>query len=384
MNFNNKTVFILFLLISSLGSNAQHQYAEIESAFLDQNRGIKIQLPRSYNPNDIKEYPILIVLSGDYLFEPIAGMVDYLSYWDEIPEAIVVGVLQNETKNEDFLIDDQTYLPFLTGEAFFNFLELELITYIEKKYRTLPFRIIAGHGESANFSNFFLLKENQLFQTYINFSPFYTPNMPSRIYAALEKVNQKTWYYHGYSANEPKIELKKMNDMAQEAESFTNANLTFYTDVHENATHFTSVSQGVANALENIFTVFKPITPLVYQKELILKESPVAYLKDKYFEMASLFSIKIDIRINDIMFTSKAIEENEKWEEYKDLSKLAKKHHPETLLESYFLARYNQEIGNPKKAMKYYQEAYSGMAVGQLTPDLMLARVKEIQRVFGY
>ena len=39
-----------------------------------------------------KHIPLILVLDGDYLFEPFSGCVDYLSYWDEIPEAIVVGI----------------------------------------------------------------------------------------------------------------------------------------------------------------------------------------------------------------------------------------------------------------------------------------------------
>lgn len=374
---------ICFLLLGTV-AHAQHQYKEISSDFLEGDRRIKIQLPRSYETNPEKEYPLILVLDADYLFEPIGGMVDYLSYWEEIPEAIVIGIMQKGKKNEDFEIGGVNELPINSGQAFFDFIELELTTFIEKNYRTSPLRIIAGHGKSANFANFFLLKKEPLFQGYINFSPFYSPLMKDRIINALEKVEKKTWYYHGFSDNEPTKQLKEMEALAIEGDSIQNSNVIFLKNQHQDATHFTSVSQGVGKALEDIFAVFKPITPSEYKKVLIAEESPVQYLEDKYFEIADYYSLEINMRINDIMFVSRAIEEKENWDEYKDLSKLAKEHQPNTLLENYFLARYFQEKGNPKKAMKYYQDAYNYQPVGQLTKELMLARANEIKTVFGY
>jgi hypothetical protein len=53
-------------------------------------------------------------------------------------------------------------------------------------------------------------------------------------------------------------------------------------------------------------------------------------------------------------------------------------------LSSYYLARYYQETGKPKKAMEYYQYAYDYEEVGQLTKELMLMRANEIKEVFGY
>ena len=39
-----------------------------------------------------KKYPLIIVLDGDYLFDITSGSVDYLSYWGDIPENIVVDI----------------------------------------------------------------------------------------------------------------------------------------------------------------------------------------------------------------------------------------------------------------------------------------------------
>ena len=73
----------------------------IFSKFLNKERSIEIQLPRSFNENDEKKFPLVIVLDGDYMFNMVSGSIDYLSYWGDIPENIVVGIKQNETRYKD-------------------------------------------------------------------------------------------------------------------------------------------------------------------------------------------------------------------------------------------------------------------------------------------
>ena len=161
---NTKIIALLLLFISSSVS-AQIQYEEIRSYKLGQTRQLKVQLPRNYDTNTEKKYPILVVLDGDYLFEPIAGMADYFSYWGEMPEVIVVGVVQDETREDDTFYDDVNSLPSKSGVSFFEFLGIEMMPWLDKRYRTTSFRIVAGHNATANFLNFYLMKDHCLLYT---------------------------------------------------------------------------------------------------------------------------------------------------------------------------------------------------------------------------
>ena len=73
---------------------------------LSQSRDLKIQLPRNYDENLSKVYPLIIVLDGDYMFEAVSGSVDYLSYWGNIPESIIVGVNQTNNRYDDCSVLD--------------------------------------------------------------------------------------------------------------------------------------------------------------------------------------------------------------------------------------------------------------------------------------
>jgi hypothetical protein len=139
------------------------------------------------------------------------------------------------------------------------------------------------------------------------------------------------------------------------------------------------------NALESIFHVFQPISKKEYQ-EVILKldSSPVVYLQEKYQTIKDLFGIEKQILINDFKAIAAAIEKTEKFEYYEELGKIARNEHPKTLLGSYYTARFYEENGDPKKAMKTYQSAYILEEIGGITKDLMLEKADAIKTDFGY
>ena len=72
------------------------------------------------------------------------------------------------------------------------------------------------------------------------------------------------------------------------------------------------------------------------------------------------------------------------WDDYKGLSDLAYENYPGTMLGTYFEARYEEETGNPKKAMRTYQNAYGQEKIAFLNTDFMLAKADAIKKDFGY
>lgn len=369
------------ILISQF-ANAQVEYVEVGSEILNQKREIKIQLPRNYENSD-KSYPVIVVLDGDYMFEPFAGNVDYLSYWEIIPEAFVVGINQIGYREEDGFLSDEE-LPTATGADFFEFIGYEVLKFMDDNYRTSPFAVIAGIDLMANYSNFYLLKENPLFRGYINLSPDLTPLMPERIQNKASKIEQKIWYYLATGEDDIpalKKEIVQLDELLAEVE---NSNFTYQFDVFDKASHFSLVANAIPDALNTIFKVYRPISDKEYQDELLKSETPVEYLEDKYFLISELYAIEIPIRVTDFLMVADAIEENENWEAFKDLSRLAKKETPETVLSTYFEGRYYQEIGKPKKAIKAYQGGYGLKSAGYLNSDTLLEKADELKRIFGY
>ena len=116
-------MFFLYLFCS-FTTYAQKVTEEVFSPKLNEKREITIGLPPSYLTNPNKKYPLLIVLDGDYLFDPFQGALNYGAYWDDLPEVILVGINQNKNneRETDCTIDQSTGLPDEKGNQFFEFI----------------------------------------------------------------------------------------------------------------------------------------------------------------------------------------------------------------------------------------------------------------------
>ncbi len=365
--------------------NAQVKYEMFQSAKMGEERQIKIQLPRGYNSEEDKNYPVFIVLDGDYLFEAVAGNVDYYSYWEDMPEAIVVGINQIDKRYDDCMYSEQNSLPVETGARFFEFIGMELLPYIESTYRTANFRVAVGHGETANFINYYLLKSKPVFQGYIVVSPELAPQMIEYVPESLSKMESKLFYYLANTVFDNKS-IKTMTDaLKTDIEALENDKLSFAYNNFKNASHYSVPAHAIPNALEMMFKVFQPISKKEYKEEILeLEISPVVYLEEKYQAINDLFGLEKTILINDFKAIAAAIEKNQLFEYYEDLGKLARKHYPKTLLGNYYIGRFYEETGEPKKAMKTYQTAYTLDEIAGITKDKVLSLAEAIKEDFGY
>lgn len=376
---------LLFTFIFTATLLAQTTYEEINSTILGEARQIKIQLPRNYDATANKTYPVVLVMDGDYLFEPVAGMIDYNSYWEEMPEAIVVGINMDKTRQDDTFYGDESFLPEESGAAFFEFLGLELMTYMDENYKTTNFRIAVGHDLTANFMNYYLMKSDPLFQGYISLSPDLAPSMDERLVARLTAVDQRTFYYLATGTEDISSLRDATIALDTQIKAIENDNLRYYFDNFEGATHYSLVGRGIPKALETIFLMYRPISKKEYKEQLLDdSNSPYDYLLEKYATVENLFGLKGKIRVNDFVAVATALDRRGDWEELERLGELARKHYPETMLGNYYLARAKEEIGEPKKAMRLYQNAFLLDEISFITKDMMLDKAEQIRKDFGF
>lgn len=379
-----RILYLLVIFFSAQFIAAQITYKNFNSEKLGEAREIKIQLPRSYVSGD-KSYPIIVVLDGDYMFEIVAGNVEYAAYWEDIPEAIVVGINQFDKRESDTMYSEQNSLPIEKGEAFFDFIGQELIPYIEKTYRTEKFKVAVGHGITANFINYYLFKEIPLFNAYISLSPELAPDMQIFLTERLPNIPTKTFYYLATSNNDIKGIKIKTEALNTAIKGIENKNVLSTFDNFDGPTHYSLPAHAIPKALESIFFVFKPISMEEYKETILkLETSPVDYLTEKYEMIEDLFGIKKPILVNDFRAIAAAIKKSKKFEYFEPLGKLARKQYPNTLLGNYYLGRFYEETGNTKKAMKTYQSAYVLEEIGGITKDHVLELSDQIKADFGY
>ncbi|MBT8254207.1 MAG: esterase [Bacteroidia bacterium] len=380
----NPKLTILFLLISAV-TFGQTIYEVFDSRKLGETREIKIQLPRNYEENSEKQYPLFIVFDGDYLFEVVGGNTDYYSYWEDMPEVMVVGINQGNSRDKDNYYSEQNSLPIEDGAAFFEFIGMELIPHIQSNYRIANFRVAVGHGESANFINYYLLKDNPVFQAYITISPLLAPDMLTYIPERVKQLGSKAFYYLATSDQDLKPVKEDSEALNTGLSEINNENFIYTFDTFEGPTHYSIPAYAIPRALESIFYVFQPISKTEFTEKILpLQSSPVTYLLDKYEIINERFGLDKQVLINDIKAIEAAIEKNKSFEYYEELGKLARKQYPDTLLGNYYLARFYEETGQPKKAMRTYRSAYILQEIGGITKDLMLEKADAIKADFGY
>ena len=371
--------YIFLLLIFTIQLFSQTKYEFIDSDRLGQ-RELKIQLPRNYNENLEQFYPLIVTLDGDYLFEVVSGNVDYMSYWDDMPDAIVVGINQESTKEDDLYISDEDYFPIRGGAKFYEFLGAELVPFLIEKYRVGIFKTVVGHGDSANFINFFAFKKDPLFQAYISISPSFSPFMEDNLFQLISSNKASMYYYLSTSEEDFKDNRKSILNLNTRLKDIKLETITYKFDDFKTDSHYSLVANSIPSALNHIFSIYKPISRNEYKNELLeIDYSPVKYLENKYRKIKDLFGIEKQILLNDFRAVNATIVKKKNMDYYKDLSKIARDNYPDTLLSNFYIGRYYESTGNFRKAIKAYQEAFVYDEIDGITIEELLDRAEKLK-----
>jgi len=229
------------------------------------------------------------------------------------------------------------------------------------------------------------LRNPPIFNAYITVSPDLAPDMTKYLLERMKSFDSKIFYYLATSTGDIAHIKESVNALHTGISAIENTNLLYEFNEFEEVSHYALPTHAIPKALESIFFVFQPISKKEYDESILkLESSPVEYLTQKYDMIEELFGMEKQILINDFKAIDAAIRKKEKWEYYEDLSKLAKKNYPETLLSSYYLAMFYENTNEPKKAMKTYRAAYILEEIAGITKDLMLEKADEIKADFGY
>lgn len=375
---NFYTFFILFFITFNI--KAQAIYKTIESYKLDGMRELKIQLPRNYDPEADRTYPLVIVLDGDYLFEPVAGNIDYQAYWEDIPDCIVVGIKQAGSREDDFFYAHETNLPIDKGADFYEFMGAELIPFIEENYKASPFRVIVGHDMSANFINYYLFKDEPMFRAYISLSPDLAPQMIERLQQRLSILEQETFYYMATADADLKVLRNSIIECDAKLKSIENSKLHYKFDNFEDANHYSLVGRGIPKALNEIFTLYKPINGKEYNEKLLTFEgSPYDYLMKKYEDIAYFYGFEKKLIENDIRAIAAACKKRDDLESLEKLARLVKKEFPKSMLSAYYMGMFHEKEGNLRKALLRYKAGLLLEPSQYIDKEIMLEKMYEVQ-----
>ena len=165
----------------------------MHSSVLGEDRQILIYLPGDYEASE-QPLPVIYLLDGRALFNHTAATVDLLVVNGRMPRSMVVGIT-NIDRNRDFTSEVIEELPTGGADRFLDFIESELIPFVDENFRTAPHRTLIGHSLGGSLVVYTLVERSDLFQAAIAISPAISTNemgessltVSQRLAAALEK-----------------------------------------------------------------------------------------------------------------------------------------------------------------------------------------------------
>ncbi len=191
-----------------------------------------IKLPKSYEKNKDKKYPVIYLTDTWYAFQVVSGATRYPMNAKKMEEAIIVGISYAKgSKRDNSRVRD--YTPTVnvswqqkTGGAqqHMEFIENVVFKYMGKNYRVdITNRTFIGNSLGGLFGSYVLLTKSKLFKNYILGSPSYW--FDNKVIFRLEEsvankmTNVKANVFISIGEQETK-QLESSHEMVNDAKTF--------------------------------------------------------------------------------------------------------------------------------------------------------------------
>ena len=232
----------------------------INSVILNELRTVVVQLPKSYQANADKVYPVIYRLDGAGNIPLISVVMDRLQNNNRAPEVIIVAI-ENTNRLRDLYptVNKEPQGPVGEGGGaakFLAFIEQELMPLINKSYRTHNFNVIAGGSAAGVFALYTMQANPELFQAHIAYSPAVWWNYGAPVKATKSFINKSkdlNNYVYINIGEETGLMRERYNELQQALQSNSLPNLRFFSDAFENVSHNLTSAAGAFNAYHHLF-----------------------------------------------------------------------------------------------------------------------------------
>lgn len=235
------------------------QELAINSTELGEKRDLIIYLPAGYKTSEAR-YPVLYLTDGDTQGPHTAGTVDYLAKFEQIPQMIVVGIV-NPTKTR---VRDLTITPVNkrnpnqteNADRFLDFVEKEVLPFVKQQYRTLDYQILSGTSHGGQFAINAMVKRPNLFQGIIAISPSLYWDDRQLLKLAEQSFKNKQLQGHMYVsiANEESTMTEAYHEFIDLVVKSPSDGLVAKFQTFSDETHNTTVLQGQYAGLKSLFS----------------------------------------------------------------------------------------------------------------------------------
>ncbi|MEM5546073.1 alpha/beta hydrolase-fold protein [Pseudoalteromonas fuliginea] len=263
--------FVSFFIFSSHSvfaqSDTKHQSTDysqhthtIKSAVLNEERTVVVQLPKSYQSEPNKVYPVIYRLDGAGNIPLASAVIERLQNDNRAPEVIIVAI-ESTNRLRDFYptVNKEPQGPVGEGGGaakFLTFFEQELIPLVNKNYRTHNYKVIAGASAGGVFALYALQANPELFQAHIAYSPAVWWNYGASAKSTksfIAKTKELNSYVYINIGEEAGIMRERYDELQQAMQLHKVRELRFFSDAFDGVSHNLTSVAGAFNAYHNLF-----------------------------------------------------------------------------------------------------------------------------------
>lgn len=230
------------------------QIDSLYSAILEESRKIWVHIPESFSAKDKNtKYPVLYLLDGDGHYYSVSGMIRQLSVVNGntiLPEMIVVAIPNTNRSRDltpthvdiDFFTGDSISYDSGGGDKFLNFIENELVPYIEKNYPASSYRTYVGHSFGGLSVINALISKPYLFNNFIAIDPsLWWENMAFKNYAdsilKIDNFEDKALYVAIANTMEDGMDIQNVQNDTTENTAHIRSILSFVKSLENDKTN---------------------------------------------------------------------------------------------------------------------------------------------------
>jgi predicted alpha/beta superfamily hydrolase len=282
------TIFIIILLANFsaayAGIRGESKVDRLPSKILAEQRDLLVHLPNNYQQNTELNYPVLYLLDGQRNLNHAAGTLDLLNQDGKAQEMIIVAIKNTHRTRDLTPTYDESYNEWgISGGAdnFLDFIEQELIPYVNKSYRTNSFKILSGHSLGGLLAVYALQSRSHLFQAHFAFSPslwWHDQVILRDSEYFLANTTQLNSYLYINLGNESGDMLNAFQQYTQLLKTHTPKGFSYNSDIDEQENHSTSALIGQSLAYRYLYAT------LQCPKEIIAQGLPAI---EQFFKMQS-------------------------------------------------------------------------------------------------
>lgn len=311
-------------------------------------------------------------------------MVSQIMNWlttDAIPPMIIVGIL-NTNRTRDYT---PTHVPTDPsgfdlsqsggGDAFLDFIEKELIPYIDKNYRTTPYRTFVGHSLGGLLTGYTLAKRPHLFKNFLSLDPTSDWDNGLMLRALKEAGTNGRLSGKGYFlgvANPAPMGEEKMDSLLevfrfhnQQLSKYLNnrTELNFLFKNYPNASHGEMVVPGIYDGLKFLFSWYGELN-----FEIIIAADPIlnkdvsnqelsARIKEIHEKLSSHFGYEVkpnEDLINSLGYWSMQAGDMDKSKLFFEMNVT---NYPESANVYDSMGDYFVAVENKEEAIRFFREA---------------------------